>query len=106
MRYVIVICALGEPLDTSVSNSNVVFVYIFGKLSGTKIWSVESKAEGRKTKHCTIQTNRSFLGLNSLALPVLAHSRFLLWLVSISDDGSLPEMTLSDASKLASTLYF
>ena len=37
----------------------------------------------------------------SLALPVLAH----FWLVSISDEGSLPEITLSDASKSASMLY-
>ena len=38
-----------------------------------------------------------------LALPVLAHSSFQLWLVSISDEGSLPEITLSSAYKLAST---
>ena len=37
---------------------------------------------------------------------VLANSGFLLWLISISGEGSLPEITLSDASKLASTLYF
>ena len=31
------------------------------------------------------------LGFDSLVLPVLAHSDFfLLWLVSISDEGSLP----------------
>ena len=47
----------------------------------------------------------SYLGLDTLALPVLAHSGFLLWLVSISDEWSLPEITLSDVSKLASTLY-
>ena len=40
-----------------------------------------------------------------MASPVVAHSVFLLWLVSISDEGSFPEITLSDASKLASTLY-
>ena len=37
------------------------------------------------------------------ALAVLAHPRISLWLVSISDEGSLPEIALSDASKLAST---
>ena len=41
----------------------------------------------------------TYLGLDSLALPVLAHSSFRLWLVSISDEGLLPEITLSDASK-------
>ena len=48
----------------------------------------------------------TYLGLHSLASPVLAHSAFCLWLVSISDEGSLPEIALSGASKLASTLYF
>ena len=47
----------------------------------------------------------SYLGLHSLALPVLAHSGISLWLVSISDEGSLPEIALSDTSKLASTYY-
>ena len=47
----------------------------------------------------------TYLGLDSLVLPVLAHSGFCLWLVSISNEGSLPEITLSDSSKLASTLY-
>ena len=47
----------------------------------------------------------TYLGLHSLALPVLAHSGILLWLVIISDEGSLPEITLSDASKLASTYF-
>ena len=46
-----------------------------------------------------------FLGLHSLALPVLAHSGIWLWLVSISDEGSLPEIALSGASKLASTYF-
>ena len=46
----------------------------------------------------------TYLGLDSLALPVLAHSR--LSLVSISEEGLLPEIALSSASKLASTLYF
>ena len=47
----------------------------------------------------------TYLGLDSLALPVLAHSRFCLLLLSISDEDSLPEITLSYASTLASTLY-
>ena len=47
----------------------------------------------------------TYLGLHSLALPVLAHSGIRLWLVSISDEGSLPEIALSDASKLASTYF-
>ena len=42
----------------------------------------------------------TYLGLYSLALPVLAHSSVRLWLVSISDEGSLPEIALSGASKL------
>ena len=41
----------------------------------------------------------AYLGLYSLALPALAHSGIWLWLVSISDEGSLPEITLSDATK-------
>ena len=45
-------------------------------------------------------------GLGPLALPVLAQSGFLLWLVSISDEGSFPEITLSDTSELESALYF
>ena len=47
----------------------------------------------------------TYLGLDSLAIPVhvLAHFGFCLWLVSISDEVSLPEITLSDASKLEST---
>ena len=45
----------------------------------------------------------TYLGLDSLALAVLSHSGFRL--VNISDEGSLTEITLSDASKLASTLY-
>ena len=48
----------------------------------------------------------TYLGLHSLALPVWLIPFFLLWLVSISDDGSLPEKTFSDASKLESTFYF
>ena len=48
----------------------------------------------------------TFSGLHSLALPVLAHSGIRLWLVSISDEGSLPEIALSGASKLASTYFF
>ena len=47
----------------------------------------------------------TYLGLRSLALPVMAHSGFRLWLVSISDEGSLPEIALSGASKLASTCF-
>ena len=47
----------------------------------------------------------TYLGLHSLALPVLAHSGICLWLVSISDEGSLHEIALSDASKLASTYF-
>ena len=56
-----------------------------------------------------------YLGINLLLttgdknnLPkrkALVHSSFLLWLVSIAEEVSLPEMT-SDASKLASMLYF
>ena len=45
----------------------------------------------------------TYLGLHTLALPVLAHSVILLWLISISDEGSLPDIALSGASKLAST---
>ena len=47
----------------------------------------------------------TYLGLDSFALPVEAHSGFRLWLVSISDKGSLPEIALSSASKLASTYF-
>ena len=47
----------------------------------------------------------TYLGLHSLALPVLTHFGIRLRLVSISDDGSLPEMTLSGASKLTSTYF-
>ena len=47
----------------------------------------------------------TYLGLYSLALPVLSHSGFRLVGISDEDEGSLPEITLSDASKLASTLY-
>ena len=47
----------------------------------------------------------TYLGLYSLALPVLTHFTFRLWLVSISDDGSLPEIALSGASKFASTYF-
>ena len=36
----------------------------------------------------------------------LTHSGFYRWLVSISNEGSLPEITLTDESKLASTLFF
>ena len=42
----------------------------------------------------------TYLGLDSLAFPVLAHSSVRLWLVSISDEGSLPEITLLGASVL------
>ena len=45
----------------------------------------------------------TYLGLYYLALYDLAHSSLWLWLVSISDEGSLPEIALSGASKLAST---
>ena len=44
------------------------------------------------------------LGLHSVALPFLANSG--LWLVSISDKGSLPEIALSGASKLSSTYFY
>ena len=47
----------------------------------------------------------TYLGLYSLALPVLAHSSLWLWLVSISDEGSLHEIALSSASKLASKYF-
>ena len=47
----------------------------------------------------------TYLGLHSLALPVLAHSGISLWHVNIFDEGSLPEIALSDASKLASTYF-
>ena len=47
----------------------------------------------------------TYLGLHSLALPVLAHSGIWLWFVSIFDEGSLPEIALSGASKLASTYF-
>ena len=41
----------------------------------------------------------TYIGIDSLDLPVLALSS---WLVSISDEGSLPEIALSSASILAS----
>ena len=47
----------------------------------------------------------TYLGLDSMALPVLAHSGSWLWLVRISDEGSLPEIALSALSKLASTYF-
>ena len=47
----------------------------------------------------------TYLGLHSLALPVLSHSGICLWLVSISDEGSIPEIALSGASELASTYF-
>ena len=50
-------------------------------------------------------SSTTYLGLNPLALPVLTHSSFWLWLVIISDEGSLPEITLSGASKLAATYF-
>ena len=55
--------------------------------------------------HCDIVVISllDWVGLHSLALPVLAHSGIWLWLVSISDEGSLPEIALSGASKLALT---
>ena len=43
----------------------------------------------------------TYLGMYS----VLAHFGFRLWLVSISGEGSLPEITLSCAFKLASTYF-
>ena len=46
----------------------------------------------------------TYKSLDSLALPVLAYSGIWLWPVSISDEGSLPEITLSDASKIVSTI--
>ena len=48
----------------------------------------------------------TYLELDCLALPVLAHSGFSLWLVSISDEGSLPKLRLSDESRLALMVYF
>ena len=47
----------------------------------------------------------TYLGLDSLALPVLAQFSFWVWLASISGEGSLPEIALSGASKLASTYF-
>ena len=47
----------------------------------------------------------TYLGIHSLALPVLAHSDILLWPVSISDEDSLSEIALSGASKLASAYF-
>ena len=47
----------------------------------------------------------TYVGLHSMALPVLAHSGSGIWFVSISEEGSLPEITLSGASKLASTYF-
>ena len=47
----------------------------------------------------------TYLSLDSLPLPVSAHSGFRLWLASSSDEGSLPEKMLSDASKLALTYF-
>ena len=47
----------------------------------------------------------TYLGIHSLALPVLAHSDIRLWLVSISDENSLSEIALSGASKLASAYF-
>ena len=44
----------------------------------------------------------TYLGIHSLALPVLAQSD---WLVSISDEDSLSEIALSGASKLASAYF-
>ena len=44
----------------------------------------------------------AYLVLDSLALLVFAYSVFLLWVLIISDEGSLPEIRLSYASKLAS----
>ena len=46
------------------------------------------------------------IGLDSLVSPVLAHSFFWLWLVSISGEGSLLKMTLSDASKINIDVLF
>ena len=45
------------------------------------------------------------LNLHDWASSLLAHFSFLFWLVSISDEGSLPEVTPSDESGFASTLY-
>ena len=42
----------------------------------------------------------TYVDFDYLALPVVAHSGFSPWHVSISDEGSLPEVKLSDASKL------
>ena len=52
-------------------------------------------------KFCIKSPNQflmTFSGLVSLALPILAQSVLLLWLVSISDEGTLPEITLLPAS--------
>ena len=47
----------------------------------------------------------TYLDLHSFALSVLAHSCIWLWVVSISAKGSLPQIALSDASKIASTYF-
>ena len=54
---------------------------------------------------CTIN-RRVHMRHDSLGLPVFGSFRFVTLLLIISDKGSLPERRLSDASKLASTLYF
>ena len=38
----------------------------------------------------------TYLNLDPVALPVLAHSGFWLWLVSSSGKGQLPDITWSD----------
>ena len=47
----------------------------------------------------------TYLGLLSLAVLVFGHSIFLLWVLSNSGEGSLPETTRSYASKLALAFY-
>ena len=47
----------------------------------------------------------TYFSHHSLTLPVSAHSDIWFWLVSISDESSLPEIALSGASKLASTYF-
>ena len=60
-------------------------------------WFIENSWRFRIKLHLFLVT---YLGPHSLALPVLAHLT-----VSISDEGSLPEIALSDASISASTYF-
>ena len=47
----------------------------------------------------------TYLGLQSLALPVFGSFRYLTLACKISDEDSLSEIALSGASKLASTYF-